>query len=135
MPHPNQLPLKGLELRQNEVYTEDQFYALNEEKKKEVTSRGYFFSKGQVLIGLFDGSYYFNHDLNGASLTVYDGDLSKMHSIVTRDVKKGEELTEDYSHWAVKECPWLERVMKEYFYNIFIRRVYTFNFTIVSPFS
>jgi hypothetical protein len=80
---------------------------LDEEKKMEVTSKGYFFSKGQVLIGLFDGSYYFNHDLNGPSLTVYDGDLSAMHSIVTRDVKKGEELTEDYSHWAVKECQWL----------------------------
>lgn len=31
-----------------------------------------------------------NHDPEGPSCTIYNGDLSKMHSIVTRDVKKGE---------------------------------------------
>ena len=90
MPHPQQVPVKDLELRQNEVYTEEEFHALTENEKKEVVSYAYFFSNANVLIGLFDGAYYFNHDPHGPSLTKFDGDLQKMHSIVTRDVKKGE---------------------------------------------
>ena len=108
MPHPQQVPMKDdSEARQNEVYTEEQFNTFTEDKKKAVVQFGYFFSKANVLIALLDGSYYFNHDVNGPSLTVYEGELETMYSKVTRDVKKGEELTEDYSHWAVKQSPWL----------------------------
>lgn len=59
-------------------------------KIQDIINHSYYFSKGLVLIGLFDGCYYLNHDPEGPSRTIYDGDLSKLHSIATRNVKKGE---------------------------------------------
>ncbi|MBY8992526.1 MAG: SET domain-containing protein-lysine N-methyltransferase [Candidatus Lokiarchaeota archaeon] len=57
-----------------------------------------------ALVFCLDDSKYVNHSLNPNSGTIEENSLS---AIARRDIRPGEEITEDYSTYVL--CDWLKK--------------------------
>ncbi|MBI1308449.1 MAG: SET domain-containing protein-lysine N-methyltransferase [Proteobacteria bacterium] len=72
----------------------EQFESLTEAEKSEVRFWGFWIEDEQVWHVDFDVSKFINHDRN--STVTQDGDHKDAYLVATRDIKSGEELTQNY---------------------------------------
>ncbi len=81
--------------------TQEEFDSLNDLEKKEILWWGFFDEPSQKWHVDFDVSKFINHS-NSATLT-QDDDYLDAYLITTREVKKGEELTQNYLEFESEE--------------------------------
>lgn len=74
--------------------TQEQFDSLNEKEKREVQYWGFFDEPSQKWHVDFDVSHFINHSYDAT--TAQDPTHEEAYLIATRDIKKGEELTQNY---------------------------------------
>jgi uncharacterized protein len=74
--------------------TKDQFDSLDEKEQKEIRYWGFWIEEDKVWHVDFDVSKFINHSYN-ATLT-QDTTHKDAYLITTRDINKGEELTQNY---------------------------------------
>jgi SET domain-containing protein len=81
--------------------TKEQFDSLNEVEQKEVKYWGFWIEQDKVWHVDFDVSKFINHSLD-ATVTQ---DLTKedAYLVATRDIKTGEELTQNYLEFESEE--------------------------------
>jgi hypothetical protein len=82
----------------------------------DVLTRTMNYEDGNVFIYLRDGTQVMNHSDEPNSQVVYneEGDYRQLRSIAIRDIKAGEELTENYAHYTKSRNNWVEEVFREY---------------------
>lgn len=81
--------------------TQEQFDALGETEKKEILWWGFFHEPSKRWHVDFDVSKFINH-ANEATVT-QDSNQSDAYLVATRDIEKGEELTQNYLEFETKE--------------------------------
>jgi SET domain-containing protein len=81
--------------------TQEQFDSLDEKEKKEIKYWGFWDEPNNVWHVDFDNSKFINHSFN-PTLT-QDPNHKDAYLVTTRDVKKGEELTQNYLEFETKE--------------------------------
>ena len=68
-----------------------------------------------MLIWLRDGTQSTNHSFEPNSEYVHHpNDWCKIKSIALRDIKAGEEITEDYSNYTKSTGDWVEELWQKY---------------------
>lgn len=74
------------------------------------------YKDGNMLILLQDGTGLLNHSFEPTCQIVFDQKKrwENMHSVALRDIKAGEEITEDYSYYVKKTGDWVEDVFRKY---------------------
>ena len=99
------------------LITKDQFLILDNSEKTPLINNyldclltySYYDEILDVLIFCLDDSKFVNHSINPNSGTI---DEHELNAIAKRDIQPGEEITEDYSYYAL--CDWLTNY-KKYF--------------------
>lgn len=81
--------------------TQEQFDSLDEKEKAEVRYWGFFDEPSQKWHVDFDVSHFMNHSYD--STTTQDSNHDEAYLIATRDIKKGEELTQNYLEFETQE--------------------------------
>lgn len=81
--------------------TQEQFDSLSAEEKKEVRYWGYWFAPEKVWHVDFDHIHFINHSF--VPNTVQDFSSSGHPLTATRDIKTGEELTQNYLDFESEE--------------------------------
>ncbi len=81
--------------------SQEKFDSLDEKEKREVEYWGFWDEPSNVWHVDFDNSKFINHSFN-PTLT-QDPKYKDAYLIATRDVKKGEELTQNYLEFETKE--------------------------------
>lgn len=81
--------------------TQEQFDTLSEREKEEFRWWGFFDEHAQRWHVDFDVSKFINHSREGT--VTQDKDHDDAYLITTRDVKKGEELTQNYLEFESEE--------------------------------
>lgn len=81
--------------------TREQFNSLNEREKKEIRYWGFWDEPNNVWHVDFDNTKFINHSFE-PTLT-QDPNYKDAHLIATRDIKKGEELTQNYLEFETEE--------------------------------
>lgn len=81
--------------------SQEQFDSLDEKEKREVRYWGFWDEPNNVWHVDFDNSKFINHSFN-PTLT-QDPEHKDAYLIATRDVKKGEKLTQNYLEFETKE--------------------------------
>lgn len=83
--------------------TQAQFDSLSEREKKEILWWGFFDEPSQMWHVDFDVSKFINHaDASHATVT-QDKNHDDAYLVATRDIKKGEELTQNYLEFESEE--------------------------------
>lgn len=90
--------------------TQEQFDTLSEKEKEEVRWWGFFDNAAGCWHVDFDVSKFINHSQE--STVTQDGNYEDAHLVATREIKKGEELTQNYLEFESKE-DLLRRGIKE----------------------
>lgn len=75
--------------------TQGEFDSLDEKEKEEVRYWGFFERATQKWHVDFGVTHFINHSYEGT--VTQDPAYAESHLIAARDIKKGEELTQDYS--------------------------------------
>ena len=81
--------------------TEEQFDSLDEREKQEILWWGFFDEPSQKWHVDFDVSKFINHSFK-ATLT-QDPEHDEAYLVATRDIKAGEELTQNYLEFESEE--------------------------------
>lgn len=81
--------------------TQEQFDSLDEKEKREVQWWGFWDEPNNVWHVDFDVSKFINHSFD-ATLT-QDNSYTDAYLVATRDIKTGEELTQNYLEFESKE--------------------------------
>jgi len=81
--------------------TQEQFDSLSENEKKEILWWGFFDEPSQKWHVDFDVTHFINHSFDG-NIT-QDPAHTEAHLIAARDIKTGEELTQNYLEFETKE--------------------------------
>ncbi len=81
--------------------TKEQFDSLDEKEKREMRWWGFWDEPNQVWHSDFDVTKFVNHSTK-ATLT-QDSKFKDAYLIATRDIKKDEELTQNYLEFETKE--------------------------------
>lgn len=81
--------------------TQGEFDTLSESEKNEVRYWGFFDEPSQKWHVDFDVSKFINHSREGT--VTQDPNHQEAYLITTRDVKKGEELTQNYLEFETEE--------------------------------
>jgi uncharacterized protein len=81
--------------------TQEQFDTLNEKEKEEVRWWGFFDEPSQKWHVDFDMTHFINHSYD-ASVT-QDQNYNEAHLVAKRDIKAGEELTQNYLEFETQE--------------------------------
>lgn len=81
--------------------TEEQFDSLDEREKQEILWWGFFDEPSQKWHVDFDVSKFINHSFE-ATLT-QDSEHDEAYLVATRDIKVGEELTQNYLEFESEE--------------------------------
>jgi len=81
--------------------TQEQFDSLDEKEKTEIRWWGFFDEPTQKWHVDFDVSHFINHSSNGT--VSQDPSHSDAYLVATRDIKAGEELTQDYLEFETEE--------------------------------
>lgn len=74
------------------------------------------YEDGDLMIYLGDGSGVLNHSADCNSEIVYNEEKNykKLRSIATKDIKKGEEITENYSYYPKMRQDWVIKTFRRY---------------------
>ena len=81
--------------------TQEQFDALDEKEKKEVRWWGFFDTPSQMWHVDFDVTHFINHSYE-ANVT-QDTSHTEAHLVAARDIKAGDELTQNYLEFETPE--------------------------------
>ncbi len=81
--------------------THEQFDSLTDREKEEFQWWGFFDESSQRWHVDFDVSKFINHSREG--VVTQDEDHNEAYLVTTRDVKKGEELTQNYLEFESEE--------------------------------
>ena len=81
--------------------SQEQFDLLNESEKQEVRWWGFFDEPSQKWHVDFDVSHFINHSKDGT--VAQDPNHQDAYLVATRDIKTGEELTQNYLEFESKE--------------------------------
>ena len=81
--------------------TQEQFNSLTQEEKDEVTWWGFFDQPSQMWHVDFDVSKFINHSYQPT--VSQDKQHDEAYLVATRDIKKGEELTQNYLEFETSE--------------------------------
>lgn len=81
--------------------TQEQFDSLDEKEKREMQYWGFFDESSQKWHVDFDVSHFINHSYEGT--VSQDPTYTEAHLVVTRDIKAGEELTQNYLEFETEE--------------------------------
>lgn len=81
--------------------TQEQFDSLSDREKEELQWWGFFDKPSQRWHVDFDVSKFINHSREGT--VTQDLDHEEAHLVATRDIKKGEELTQNYLEFESEE--------------------------------
>ncbi len=81
--------------------TQEQFDSLSEREKEEFRWWGFFDEASQKWHVDFDVSKFINHSFEGT--ITQDKNHTEAYLITTRDIKKGEELTQNYLEFESEE--------------------------------
>lgn len=81
--------------------TQEQFDSLDEKEKREIRYWGFWDEPNNVWHVDFDNSKFINHSFQ-PTLT-QDSNHIDAYLVATRDVKKGEELTQNYLEFETKD--------------------------------
>lgn len=81
--------------------TQEQFDSLDEREKKELQWWGFFDEPSQKWHVDFDVTHFINHSYSG-NIT-QDPAYTNAHLIANRDIKAGEELTQNYLEFETEE--------------------------------
>ena len=75
-----------------------------------------YYPDADVLISLREGSGCLNHSFEPNSRIIYnkENDPWKLYSITLRDIKAGEEITENYGNYMKQSGTWAEEYIKKY---------------------
>lgn len=103
------------------LISQPQFKALSESYQFSETmlyylTYGFYVAKMDGLLVCLDNARYVNHSLDPNSGTLSATDQHWQFSIANRDIKKGEEITENYELYD--NCEWVTKLLQEH--NIFI---------------
>lgn len=79
--------------------------------KKRIAHFGFACKKTKKIILLLDGCCYFNHSFDPNSGYISDSDDEVFCAL--KDIKKGDEIVEDYTQYWVKNEPRFKDFMKE----------------------
>jgi SET domain-containing protein len=77
-------------------YTKEQFESMTKEQQKDIIHFSYYDINLNCYIHSFDDSRYVNHSDNPNLSSHYDEHYVEGYSYANRDIKIGEELTDDY---------------------------------------
>lgn len=81
--------------------TQEQFDGLDEKEKRELKWWGFFDEPSQKWHVDFDVSRFINHSYD--STVAQDQGHKEAHLVATRDIKAGEELTQNYLEFETEE--------------------------------
>ena len=81
--------------------TQEQFDSLSDREKEEFQWWGFFDEQSQRWHVDFDVSKFINHSREGT--TTQDVSHEEAYLVTTRDIKKGEELTQNYLEFESEE--------------------------------
>ena len=81
--------------------TKEQFNTLNDREKKEIQWWGFFIESSQCWHVDFDVSKFINHSREGT--VTQDKDHTEAYLVTTRNIRKGEELTQNYLEFESEE--------------------------------
>lgn len=81
--------------------TQEQFDSLDEKEKQEMRWWGFFDEPSQKWHVDFDVTHFINHSYDGT--VTQDPEHTDAYLVATRDIKKGEELTQNYLEFETKE--------------------------------
>lgn len=79
----------------------EEFNSLSDEEKQEVRWWGFFDEPSQKWHVDFDVSHFINHSYEGT--VTQDPHYKDAYLVTTRNIKKGEELTQNYLEFESKE--------------------------------
>ncbi len=77
------------------------------EEQKKILMYAYAFQN--IVWLLHDDSHYVNHSADDFNMAALNPEEDRLYA--TRDIKKGEEIVEDYGKF--QQIPWLEKVTQE----------------------
>lgn len=109
------LPVLNIEVGSNQVYTESELHAIeDEETLKGVLHGGFYIEGADVFVELKDGSQFTNHAEDCNSQVVFDpsGDYRRMTYIAKKDIRAGEEITDNYGNYLSTNAEWVDVLMR-----------------------
>ena len=83
--------------------TQEQFDSLEEREKKEILWWGFFDEPNQMWHVDFDVSKFINHAVASEATVTQDDTHNEAYLVATRDINKGEELTQNYLEFESEE--------------------------------
>ncbi len=81
--------------------TQERFESLHDREKQEILWWGYFDKRTNMWHVDFDVSHFINHAKIGT--VTQDQNHKETYLVATRDIKEGEELTQNYLEFETKE--------------------------------
>jgi hypothetical protein len=86
------------------------------EEMWKIMQAGIYLKDNDLFLVFYDGSEYMNHSFNPNSQIVYpeSKDYRELKPYALRDIKAGEEITEDYSNYFSHPSSWVPRLMEKY---------------------
>ncbi len=81
--------------------TQEEFDSLDEKEKQEILWWGFFDEPSQKWHVDFDVTHFINHAYEGS--VTQDPEHTDAYLVASRDIKKGEELTQNYLEFETKE--------------------------------
>ena len=75
-----------------------------------------YYDDGDEFIILRDGSGAINHSFqcNSQCIKNKENKFQKLYSVALRDIKAGEEMTEDYSNYVKNSNNWVQEMLRKY---------------------
>ena len=82
----------------------------------EILEHTMYYDEAGLLIHLRDGCGVLNHsfDFNSQMINNRQNKFEKLYSITTRDIKAGEEITEDYGNYIKITNNWAQEIFGRY---------------------
>ncbi len=81
--------------------TPEQFDSLDEKERREIQYWGFFDEPSQKWHVDFDVTHFINHSYE--AIVTQDKNFTEAHLVAARDIKKGEELTQNYLEFEAEK--------------------------------
>lgn len=113
----NPLPIKGVDIKENCVYTREELEAFTDpEELKTILHGGLYLKDNDAFLVFHDGSCFMNHSFTPNSQIVYPAskDYRELVSYTLRDIKAGEEICENYENYSSFDSEWVPKLMEKF---------------------
>jgi SET domain-containing protein len=113
----NPIPIKGVEIKENRVYSREELEAITDSYElNSILQGGLYLKDNDAFLVFHDGSEFMNHCFRPNSQIVYpqSKDYRELVSYAIWDIKAGEEIFENYENYSSFNAEWLANLMEKF---------------------